>query len=142
LKANRIVTTLTLSVILFMGRCNPHGAQAAPQDDLSGTWKGSMETTTQDVTMELTLTRSGERWFADLTLGIEGHPPSGFRVTDVVVKGNRLTFNVEMHGDIVKFDGDVDGDNLSGTIEGTRHDGARMTAGKWKTARSGYTAHE
>ena len=108
---------------------------AAFAADISGNWKwtaqgrnGPMEATAQ-----LTLSKEGA--LSGTVSGRMGDAP----ITDASFKDSNVVFNVkrEFNGAsfVIKYEGKLDGDTITGTIERPNRDGGAPTKAEWKATR-------
>jgi len=79
--------------------------------------------------MELTATHEGAEWKAETKLNIEGNELTK-PAQDLKVKGNDVSFFVELEGAQVRFVGKLSQDKLGGTLDAVEK-GARVATGTW-----------
>jgi hypothetical protein len=108
---------------------------ASAPDDLAGTWKGRIVCGSVGGSLEIVLTRDGERWSGDATL-VSGPNTAKAPLRDARVAGDAVSFAVTVDRADVRFSGTRERDGIRGTVrvlEGER----TLDEGTWAVTRDG-----
>src|SRR5207253_9375516 len=93
------------------------GAPAVAVAGAAGVWKLTVQATDQTYHPTVTLVQQGDKWSGKFQVEQGGDEP----LKDLAVKGNQLTFTVDLHFNGMEvhlaFSGTVDGDKLKGSTE-------------------------
>ncbi|MCI0390722.1 MAG: PDZ domain-containing protein [Acidobacteria bacterium] len=127
--AHRFVATTLVMLLLNVA---PLSISLNAYSDLSGRWVGSIKGR-RSGTIDLTLSREGERWKAEVKIGLTGLVVSN-PVVDLKVTDTEISFVTEIAGADAAFTGRLEGDKLVGTVQVTR--GAQLLmSGEWSVER-------
>lgn len=110
---------ICICFVLFMvlAGCNGENGeeQDAMQETLAGEWNGSIEIPNQPLPVIIEFSYE-DKWTGTISIpvqGLQNYPLSTIKVDE----RNELLFTMEMQGDYITFDGEIDDDIISGDFK-------------------------
>lgn len=102
---------------------------------LAGKWTGSFQTPGPSGSLEVTLTKSEDKWNGEVKIEGPGRKILTKPAQNIKVEGENLTFMIEIVGAEMTFTGKFKDEKLSGGLE-AMEDGVTVARGSWELIRS------
>ncbi|GEN53357.1 alpha/beta hydrolase family protein [Halobacillus faecis] len=102
-------------VLFIITGCNGKNEEAEGQEDkqLEGHWEGEIQIPNQPLNILVDF-KSGEDWQGTITIPAQN--VTDFSLTEIAAKEGNVSFKMPLPGQSVQFDGELDGERLSGTF--------------------------
>ncbi|MGR9048303.1 alpha/beta hydrolase family protein [Halobacillus faecis] len=102
-------------VLFIITGCNGKNEEAEGQADkqLEGHWEGEIQIPNQPLSILVDF-KSGEDWQGTITIPAQN--VTDFSLTEIAANEGNVSFQMPLPGQSVQFDGELDGEQLSGTF--------------------------